>query len=99
MKAPLDPRMLCSEAAVVYGPDAQLDMLQEECAELIAIVNRWRRRRCDREDVAQECADVEIMLMQMRVYLGDEVVDAAKREKLARLDERLAERRKKVVQP
>lgn len=54
------------EAIKHYGPEQQLRMLQEECGELIAVVNHFMRGRCSLADVMTEVADVQIMIEQIR---------------------------------
>lgn len=72
-----------------YGLREQLAMLQEECGELVASVNRWRRGREGAfPALIEEIADVEILIDQMRLEFGAEI-DAARARKLARLAERL----------
>jgi len=72
-----------------YGFEAQLSMLTEECGELVAAVNRYRRGRAGAfEAMIEEMADVSILLDQMRLVYGAEI-DAARERKLARLRERL----------
>ena len=67
------------EIAKHYGLESRMDILQEECAELIQAVSKLRRataaglstadRREDylraRNDVAEEMADVQILLLEM----------------------------------
>lgn len=72
-----------------YGFEAQLSMLTEECGELVAAVNHYRRGRAGAfEAMIEEIADVEILIEQMRLVYGAEI-DAARARKLARLRERL----------
>lgn len=54
-----------------YGLDSQLDMLQEECAELIQAVNKYKRTRTTA--IVEEMADVFIMLDQIIYLLNKEV--------------------------
>jgi len=75
-------------AIETYGAEAQMDQLVEECAELIAAINRYHRRRTDIAPVIEELADVAIMLEQMSLVFGDHVA-LARRIKLLRLMERL----------
>ncbi len=82
-------RELYDDALVVFGRDAQLGMIVEECAELIVAINQWSRGRLAARDVIDELADVEIMIEQARVMFGDSSVNDAKREKLRRLEKRL----------
>lgn len=64
---------ICHEAWKFYGEDDQLDMLVEECAELIQAVNKYKRSRGkDRVAIenalyhlAEEAADVNILLEQV----------------------------------
>ena len=86
-------RELYEKAIEVWGIHAQLDMVQEECAELIVAVGHLKRDRKLPEFVADEVADVEIMCGQMRVILGDRLVDEAVARKLKRLEGRLEEER------
>lgn len=79
-----------SEAVRTWGVEAQLRMLQEECAELIAAVNRFDRGRVGTSDLAEEIADVEIMCAQARLIIGDRDVEVARQRKLRRLARRLA---------
>lgn len=51
-----------------YGLDSQLDMLQEECAELIQAASKYKRN--GNYSIIEEIADVYIMLDQV-VYLLD----------------------------
>lgn len=53
-----------------YGLEAQLNQLTEECGELIAAVNHFRRGRvCGRIELVEEMADVYIMLEQIIIGL------------------------------
>lgn len=85
-----------------YGTENQLFQLDEELAELIKAVNKWRRNRGLAEkypayvgDVAEEIADVEIMLDQLKIILNiyDTEIYDYKCRKLQRLRERLDEDR------
>lgn len=76
-------------AIATWGRTAQLGMVQEECAELIAAIHRRQRGRCSDEDVVEEAADVWIMLEQLVRILGHELVAEALDRKLARLRSRL----------
>ena len=83
-------RLAGARAVAKWGQASQLEMVQEECAELIAALNRVKRGRVDRAAVAEEAADVYITLEAVRCWLGDAAVDEAIERKLARLAERLA---------
>ncbi len=80
---------LLQQALDRWGASKQMRLLQEECAELTAMVNRFERGRASGLQVAEEVADVLIMCAQARRILGAEVVDKAVARKMARLAERL----------
>jgi NTP pyrophosphatase (non-canonical NTP hydrolase) len=70
-----------------WGIDAQLDMVQEECAELIVAINKSRRQLP--VDITGEIADVLIMCEQASIIFGEEEVRNRLGEKLERLKGRL----------
>jgi NTP pyrophosphatase (non-canonical NTP hydrolase) len=76
------------KALAVWGTEAQVRMVQEECGELIAAINQRSRGRIDDAQLAGEVADVIIVLGFMRLLLGSKV-DARLLEKLERLEQRL----------
>lgn len=84
-----DAQDLYRRALAVYGEGPQFGQTQEECAELIAAINQYRRGRVGHDKIAEETADVENMCTQMRALVGDAAVDAAKSFKLARFAKRL----------
>lgn len=54
-----------------YGLDRQMDILQEECAELIQAVSKIRRYGLSREEnLIEEMADVEVMIDQIKILLN-----------------------------
>lgn len=74
------------------GLQHQLDQTQEECAELIAVISKFRRRNGDtsvRDLLIEEVADVTIMLKQLHIMLGSKDIENKINEKLARSKERL----------
>lgn len=74
-----------------YGLEAQLNQLTEECGELIAAVNHFRRGRvCGRVELVEEMADVCILIEQIIIGLdcSAEVTDFMSR-KISKLDGRL----------
>lgn len=83
--------LLYGQACGLWGSDAQLLMLVEECAELQQAVMHLRRDRVSVDDVAGELADVLIMVEQVTCILfAHDAVDGAKAAKLQRLRERVA---------
>lgn len=89
--SPAEERELYLLALRMWGRAAQWRMLQEECGELIAAINQLDRRRISVDDVAEELADVAIMLGQAAEIVGIERCREAKARKLARLEQRLEE--------
>lgn len=73
-----------------YGPEAQTLMVMEEMAELQKELCKHARGADNREHIAEEIADVEIMLDQMMVlHECEDLVAGYKRHKLDRLESRL----------
>ena len=73
-----------------WGHENQTNMVLEELGELVAAINRNRRGRIDRTELASELADVLIVCAQLRESIGPGTVDLAIEAKLARLEGRLA---------
>ena len=86
---------IITRAIDTYGHDAQLKVAIEEMSELTkAICKLWRadtEEEFERllEDVAEEAADVTIMVLQVGSMAGSEEVDRIMNEKLERLEARL----------
>jgi NTP pyrophosphatase (non-canonical NTP hydrolase) len=71
----------CLEIARYYGFDAQSNQLIEECAELIQAINKYKRQflrgqpvresggKTPRDMIAEEIADVEVMMCQIKYLL------------------------------
>ena len=73
-------------ALAAWGADAQTLMVFEEMAELQKELCKAARGRDNREQIAEEIADVEIMLEQMKVlHRCAEAVAAYRESKLRRL--------------
>jgi hypothetical protein len=83
------------DAIETWGEHAQLDMVIEECAELIKEVCKWQRKGKMPETVLDELADVQIMLTQLENICSKhnpkarETIATTKTFKLNRLRERL----------
>ena len=77
------------------GIDYQLGLMQEEAAELIAAINRFRFSRRKRNmlqltaDVIEEVADVLVMVEQLIVIFGHDEVKRVRDEKVKRTLERV----------
>ena len=95
-----DGREILLDALEHYGERAQVDMMLEEMAELSKALLKLRRAQKFREpgqwllmeDVAEEIADVQIVLDQMKMLYP--MWDGFRRKKLQRLEERIEKERK-----
>lgn len=76
----------------VNGDDFQLGIAMEECAELIQAISKYRRYGDNQQSVAEEIADVLIVIEQVKhiCKLTDYSIDLIRAEKMNRLRERLA---------
>jgi len=84
-------KSIYQRALNLWGEQAQIGMAIEELSELIVKLAKWGRNHNGSTigDVVSEIADVEIMMAQMRLIYGDDLVEMAKRKKLVRLEERV----------
>jgi len=74
-----------------WGFDAQARVCQEECTELVTAIFHLidREREGAMLEVAEELADVYIMVGQMIEYLGSDVIEHIVNCKLSRVEEKL----------
>lgn len=81
------------KAIYEYGSDAQLDMVVEECSELIKAVCKFKRHKstANGDEILKECADVVIMVKQALIIINSTDTDLKKEVnyKINRLKERL----------
>ena len=83
---------LYAAAVKKYGKLSQLIMCMEEMAELTKELSKSIRGADNSDAIAEEMADVEIMLEQLRlIYRNRSEVDTIKADKLRRLAYRLEE--------
>lgn len=80
------------DAVFRYGPDLQLQVAIEEMAELTKEICKYKRGNNNRAQIAEEMADVYIMLCQMRIIFKNENdIETQIRQKILRLQERMEE--------
>ena len=79
---------LYEEALSLWGKDAQIDMIVEECAELILAIQKFRRSG-DASGVIEELADVQIMLEQANLIFSRKSISKTYKDKLLRLASRI----------
>ena len=77
---------ILKRALDAYGVDHQLEMLVEECAELIVSIKHWTRGRVKDGKVIEEIVDVQIMIDQMKMFFPKGTYDIIREEKIKRLD-------------
>ena len=81
---------ICRAALETFGAEVQMVMSIEEMSELTKELCKHRRGRDNVEAIAEEIADVEIMLQQMEILFDCAgQVDKFRRYKLERLAERI----------
>ena len=87
-------RSISKRAFEKWGTSHQVCQTQEELGELIVALNKHYFRQdtfTPVDQLAGEIADVAIMLSQLRLMLGDELIDKAIEEKFDQLEKRLEE--------
>ena len=84
-------RSTLEQALDKWGIDAQLLMVSEEFGELLSALSKWRRGRIAPTKVAEEIADVYIMLSQIAIMIKcpQHTIDALIESKLKRLQNKL----------
>lgn len=84
----IDEREICIKALTKWGEGAQIAMVFEEMAELQKELCKHLKGKKVTGHIAEEIADVEIMLDQMKLLFDiEKLVESNKRYKLARLGE------------
>ena len=79
------------KAVITYGYVHQTIKAAEELSELLVALNKWlgmsENEDYIRDNIREECADVEIMLSQLKIIFGD--WSDWKHYKMDRLEERI----------
>ncbi len=85
-------KQIFEKAIEKWGVNSQLDMVIEECSELIQAICKLKRiKENSLDNLMEEVADVEIMLTQLRIIIGnDKLIDFIKSEKIKRLEVRIS---------
>lgn len=85
----MQSRTVYKEAVRVFDSSVQIDIMVEECAEMIDALQKHKRMRpCN---VSEEIADVEIMAAQMRLLFPG--VKEIKIKKMGMLEKLINERK------
>lgn len=69
-----------------YGFTPLLDMMIEECGEMIVAINHYKRQRVSTERLIEEFADIWIVLKQMGVFLDESSIANVIDYKLRRVE-------------
>lgn len=77
---------IVERVAKYYGFAPQLDMMVEECGEMIVAINHYKRQRVSTERLIEEFADIWIVLKQMGVFLDESSIANVVDYKLRRID-------------
>jgi hypothetical protein len=77
------------KAMDAYGFDAQSKVFAEELGEAITAMMQYLNNKRPIDSVLEEIADAEIMIDQMKLYFGEDGINAYRAKKLARLEDRL----------
>ncbi len=80
---------ICEAAVEEWSYESQMLQAIEELSELQRAITRAIRAPADRDNLHEEIADVEIMLMQLRLIFDPKEIDEWKESKLERLERRL----------
>lgn len=74
-------RKIYRTAVACFGHNSRVDLMVEECAELIQAIQKFKRGLP--HNVSEEIADVEIMVQQLKlIFPGVSEIKKAKLEKL-----------------
>lgn len=88
-----EARRICWEALWYFGASNQILKLFEEMAELQKEVCKHEQDFCNLDEIAEELADVSIMLEQMAIlFQVEELTEQIRLEKLERLESRIREK-------
>jgi len=86
-----EEKVVFESALEKYGIDNQIFQLFEEMGELTVAINGYRRGRKTLSDIAEEIADIEIMLDQMKMIFltSEEGLNEIRTQKTERLKQRI----------
>lgn len=82
-------KSIFKQAVEKWGHTSQINMMIEECSEMITTLRHLDRGRASHADVCGEVADLEIMCEQMRVMFNPRTINRFKVDKLLRLRKRI----------
>ena len=75
MRIKEDLEQLYRDCVEFWGANRQIRMLQEECGELIVASSHYlRSRKSGLEEIIEELADVQLMVNQIKMFIGEDKV-------------------------
>ena len=78
---------IMTQAVLDRGAESQLNMLIEECAELIDAIQKYRRDRVSDKNIIEEAADVGLCIEQLLfMFDAHDLFDKIRLAKLERLE-------------
>lgn len=92
---------LCRQAIATWGTHAQVDMVIEECAELIHVLQKFKRDQATENNVIFEAIDVRLMLAQLEFIMApaSDLWERAATFKIEKLRQKLADVQPQGVPP
>ena len=88
-------KMICKQVLKKYGEDNQLMIFFEEVGELMQAISKHKRFGENIYGIAEEVADVEIMLEQIKIMFEiDEYVEVKRKRKIRKLKRKILSIRK-----
>lgn len=92
----MDNQEIFQKAIDKWGEESQIEMIIEECSELILALQKYKRNKNDGfskerilHDVCDEIADVSIMIKQANIIFNEELIEKRIEFKMQRLEGRL----------
>lgn len=79
------------EAIKVFGARSRYTKLAEEAAELSVAAHHYRDNKINVLKFAEEVADVEMLCKQIRIMIGDSIIDGVTTQQMMKLRKALDE--------
>ena len=83
--------LICQEAIKTYGEQSQKFVAIEEMAELTKELIKDYRGIGNIKNIIEEIADAKIMIKQLEIIYGKDLIDLVTQEKIDRLDQRMSD--------
>jgi len=80
---------VCNAAIATFGVESQIKKSIEEMGELIVELAHHLEKRDNVREVAEEIADVSIMISQLKIIFDAKMIEEYERMKIERLKERV----------